>query len=46
MDSILRTLINIYNMTDTDWMGYKLQDRFSYHHIIKKMVKYQQEVSY
>ena len=36
MDSILRTLINIYNMTDTDWMGYKLQDRFSYHHIIKK----------
>lgn len=36
MDSILRTLINIYNMTDTDWMGYKLQERYSYHHIVKR----------
>ena len=39
MDSILRTLINIYNMTDTDWMGYKLQERYSYHHIVKRCHK-------
>lgn len=39
MDSILRTLINIYNMTDTDWMGYKLDERFSYHHIVKRCHK-------
>lgn len=36
MDNILKTLINIYNMNEIDWLGYKLQDRFSYHHIIKK----------
>lgn len=39
MDSILSSLINIYNMTDTDWMGYKLQERFSYHHILKRCHK-------
>lgn len=39
MDSTLRTLINIYNMTDTDWMGYKLDERFSYHHIVKRCHK-------
>lgn len=39
MDNVLKTLINIYNMTDTDWMGYKLQDRYSYHHIIKRCQK-------
>lgn len=36
MDNILKTLINIYNMNEIDWLGYKLQDRYSYHHIIKK----------
>ena len=36
MDETLKTLIKIYKMKDIDWMGYKLQDRFSYHHIIKK----------
>lgn len=36
MDNILKTLINIYNMKEMDWLGYKLEDRFSYHHIIKK----------
>lgn len=36
MDATLKTLINIYNMNDIDWMGYKLQERFSYHHIIKR----------
>lgn len=36
MDNILKTLINIYNMKEIDWLGYKLEDRFSYHHIIKK----------
>lgn len=39
MDSTLRTLINIYNMTDIDWMGYKLDERFSYHHIVKRCHK-------
>ena len=36
MDATLKTLINIYNMKDVDWMGYKLQERFSYHHIVKR----------
>lgn len=36
MDNTLKTLINIYNMNDIDWMGYKLQERYSYHHIIKR----------
>jgi hypothetical protein len=36
MDATLKTLINIYNMNDVDWMGYKLQERYSYHHIIKR----------
>lgn len=36
MDATLKTLINIYNMNDIDWMGYKLQERFSYHHIVKR----------
>lgn len=36
MDGILKTLIRVYNMDEIDWLGYKLQDRFSYHHIIKK----------
>lgn len=39
MDATLKTLINIYNMQDIDWMGYKLQERFSYHHIIKRCHK-------
>ena len=26
-------------MTDTDWMGYKLDERFSYHHIVKRCHK-------
>ena len=36
MDNTLKTLINIYNMQDMDWMGYKLQDRYSFHHLIKR----------
>jgi hypothetical protein len=36
MDNTLKTLINIYNMNDIDWMGYKLQERYSYHHIVKR----------
>lgn len=36
MDNTLKTLINIYNMNDIDWMGYKLQERYSYHHITKR----------
>lgn len=39
MDATLKTLINIYNMNDVDWMGYKLQERYSYHHIIKRCHK-------
>ena len=36
MDGTLKTLVNVYKMQDIDWLGYKLEDRFSYHHIIKK----------
>ena len=39
MDNTLKTLINIYNMTDVDWMGYVLDERFSYHHIVKRCHK-------
>lgn len=36
MDNILKTLINIYNMNNMDWMGYVLDERYSYHHIVKR----------
>lgn len=38
MKRITLTMINKWNMEDTDWLGYKLQnkDYFSYHHIIPK----------
>ena len=36
MDNILKTLIKIYKMQDVDWMGYRLNERFSYHHLIKQ----------
>lgn len=36
MDNTLKTLINIYNVNDVDWMGYKLQERYSFHHLIKR----------
>ena len=36
MKSITKQMIKNWNMTDTDWMGYTLEDKeyFSYHHLI------------
>ena len=36
MDNTLKTLINIYNMNGIDWMGYQLDERYSYHHLVKR----------
>jgi hypothetical protein len=36
MDTTLETLIMVYKMQDIDWLGYKLNENFTYHHLIKK----------
>lgn len=36
MDNTLKTLINIYNMNGMDWMGYQLDERYSFHHLTKR----------
>jgi hypothetical protein len=36
MDTTLETLIMVYKMQDIDWLGYKLNESFTYHHLIKK----------
>lgn len=38
MSYIKPTMINLYKMTNMDWMGYKLvnNDIFTYHHIVKR----------
>lgn len=38
MNSVLATMITLYNPENIDWMGYKLTKKnpYTYHHIIKK----------
>lgn len=38
MRDIVKEMVDIWQMVDVDWLGYKLEpyDKFSYHHIIKR----------
>lgn len=36
MSDILRVMIKIWDMTTIDWLGYDNEEKYSYHHIIKK----------
>lgn len=36
MNELKNKIIDIYNIYDYDWMGYKIDNDLTYHHIIKK----------
>lgn len=36
MSNILKLMIQIWNMQSMDWLGYDNEEKYSYHHIIKK----------
>ena len=36
MKEIVRVMLRIWDMNTMDWMGYDNQERYSFHHIVKK----------
>lgn len=36
MSDLLKFMINLWDMTTIDWMGFDNDDKYSFHHIIKK----------
>ena len=36
MSDILRVMIKIWEMSSIDWLGYDNEERYSFHHLIKK----------
>ena len=36
MSDILRVMIKIWDMNKTDWLGYENEERYSFHHLVKK----------
>lgn len=36
MNDTLKTMIRLWKVKDTDWLGYENQERYSYHHLKKK----------
>lgn len=36
MSDILKVMIKIWDMSSIDWLGYDNEERYSFHHIIKK----------
>ena len=35
-NDIVKTMIKIWDMNTMDWMGYNNEEKYSYHHIVKK----------
>ena len=36
MSNVLKIMLQIWNMQSMDWLGYDNDDRYSFHHLIKK----------
>lgn len=36
MGDLLKLMLNIWEMNTTDWLGYTNEEKYSFHHIIKK----------
>ena len=36
MSDILRVMIKIWNVNTMDWLGYDNEERYSFHHLLKK----------
>lgn len=36
MSSVLRAMIQLWNMQSMDWLGYDNEERYSFHHLTKK----------
>lgn len=36
MSDILKVMIKIWDMDNTDWLGYDNLERYSFHHLVKK----------